>query len=93
MPGQQTEITQEQMEAAAKARGYRSYRHMIYTMQNRLPQPKVEGGSPQASSGNFFGRLFDDPGKAMSDFLAWHPSNTIGRASDELAAANRRNRR
>lgn len=86
------DIDRAAMESAARARGYRNYDDMIYSMRNRLPPPKIPGsGSQAAPSGggfmNFLQVLFSDPRKALSDAFAWHPANTIGRASSALQQA------
>lgn len=84
-------IDRADQERAARARGYRNYDDMIYSMKRRLPPPKIPGSGPQmgASGGivNFFQSLFNDPKKTLSDAFSWHPSNTIGRAAGALRSA------
>ena len=84
---QQSPFTREQMDAAAVKRGYRNYAHMIYVMQNRLPQPKIPG---EAAPKNFLQQLFDDPRQAIADAMAWHPKNTIGRTAEKVREARQR---
>lgn len=86
-----TDINRVEMERAARARGYDSYDHMIYSMKRRLPPPRIPGGGntvpAQGGMMNFLQSLFANPGKALHDAFAWHPANTIGTASSVLERA------
>jgi hypothetical protein len=84
-------VSRDDMEAAARARGYRSYDHMIYSMQNRLPPPKIPGsGTVPAQGGimNVLHQIYADPRGALANAFSWHPASTLGRVNDALAGAN-----
>lgn len=91
-PAQSPAFSQDQMNDVARKRGYRDYNHMIYVMQNRLPQPKTAQEKARSSGGvgNFLRDLWNDPSSAIAQAFAWHPSNTIGRAADAVNSANQR---
>lgn len=96
--GAQPAFSPQQLDSIAKQRGYRNYDHMIYVAKNRLPKPKQDNGAAagqrgQSGARNFLGKLWNDPASALADAFAWHPSRTIGRASDTLNTANQRNRK
>lgn len=94
MPNPTPAFSQAEMDQAARARGYRDYNHMIFVMQNRLPQPKMPGeiaGRGGSSIGNFLQNLWQDPSAALAEAFAWHPRNTLRRVTDALASANQRN--
>jgi len=89
-------ISRDQMEAAARSRGYRSYNDMIYSMQNRLPPPKVPGSTTTAApSGhgliNALQAIWADPHKALADAFAWHPASTLGRVNAAFDKINQGN--
>ena len=87
-------ISQEEMEAAAQARGYDSYAQMIDYQRRRLPPPRRPQGQAQPSTGsNVFEQLLADPLGTIGSAFDWHPARTIGNASNKLDEANRRNRR
>lgn len=91
---QQSPFSQEQLDQVARSRGFRNYNHMIFVMQNGLPQPRTPGEEAQrAKPGNFFSTLLSDPKKVLRDAFAIHPAVTIGRAADALGEANRRRER
>jgi hypothetical protein len=78
-------VSRDEMEAAARARGYRSYDHMIYSMQHRLPAPKVPGqGSPASSGGGMLSNVLQALGGAFS----WHPASTLGRVNSAFDGIN-----
>jgi hypothetical protein len=84
-------VSRDQMEAAARARGYRSYDHMIYSMRNRLPPPKIPGSNTVPAQGgimNVLHQIYADPRGALANAFSWHPSSTLGRVNDALAGAN-----
>ena len=80
-----------EMDRVARERGYRDYKHMIFVMQNGLPRPKTAAEKQGTSRiGNFLRSLWNDPSAALAEAFAWHPANTIQRASDALNNAQER---
>lgn len=92
MPSSIPAFSQAEMDRVARERGYRDYNHMIYVMRNGLPRPKTaaERAGKHGGVGNFLRNLWNDPSAALADAFAWHPSNTIRRASNAMRDAQER---
>jgi len=91
----------EELDQIAQGRGYRNYQHMIYVMENGLPQPKPQqaqapqGGSafdrPDGGIMNVIREVFTNPRGVIEGAKGMYPVfKAVPRAEETLRNSNRR---